>query len=166
MSATRPVNAALDQRKFAFGKFYYYVEILSSDYFACSTDLLVDGGSESNNVLVETFLSDEKVPIRKIIAQKDIVFSNSMIESVNKLLKYRYLFNHEIRDIDHLIQHLEYFIPVYNGVRPHISLKGLTPNEVFNGITLNKEELKEQTVIARDKMITENRNSACTVCSG
>jgi len=108
--------------------------------------LIVDGGSENNNSIVDEYISS--VPVNKLIAQKDIIFSNSMVESVNKIIKYRSLFLHNIPDINSLKKHLEEFIPVYNNIRPHVSLNGLTPNEVLTGFNPdNSEHLKSVNIL-------------------
>jgi len=91
-------------------------------------------------------VKQEAIPIEKIITQKDIIFSNSMVEASHKILKYRFLFHHEIPSGDALTKHLEYSITVYNNIRPHGSreLNGLTPLQRLNGITRDYEKLKEQ----------------------
>lgn len=53
-------------------------------------DFIVDGGSE-NKAEVDSLIQNSN--INKIIAQKDIVFSNSMVEAVNKRIKYDFLFH-------------------------------------------------------------------------
>jgi len=128
------------------------------------TDVLFDDGTENNNSSVDSFFNSESIPLNKIIAQKDIRFSNSMVEAVNKILKYRWLFTHDVPNLDSLINHLNYFIPIYNDVRPHVSLKGLTPSEAFDGISLDKHDLKQKMQNFRILNLNENRNSACTVC--
>jgi putative transposase len=82
-------------------------------------DLIVDGGSENNAALINDFLARPGVSIRKIIAQQDITFSNSIIEVDNKLLKYRYLFLSPIPTIKALGKHLDKVIHEYNTIRPH-----------------------------------------------
>ena len=93
--------------------------------------LLVDGGSENKNEIIDDFLKREDVSIEKIIAQVDIRFSNSMIESTNKILKYRHLYLHEIENIDSLTKQVETFVNNFNNEIPNGVLKGLTPKEVF-----------------------------------
>ncbi len=53
--------------------------------------LLVDGGKENHNYMVEDFIESLRGSVKKITALKDIQFSNSRIESYNKLIKYNYL---------------------------------------------------------------------------
>jgi hypothetical protein len=66
------------------------------------TELIVDGGSENNNKKVETLL--EKYPVDKLIAMKDILKSNSMVESLNKIIKYDYLYPRNIHNEEELIK--------------------------------------------------------------
>jgi transposase InsO family protein len=51
-----------------------------------SAILITDGGSEFDNVLMRTALAGTGLELK--IAGKDVEFSNSMIEAVNKSLKY------------------------------------------------------------------------------
>ena len=123
----------------------------------------MDGGSEYNCETMEEFLA-QGVPIKKLIAQKDIVFSNSLVESANKLVKYRYLFSRDFPNINILEKHLEECVKDYNHKRPHCSLKGLTPYEVFTGGSLDKESLKEKISQAVRARVEENRKAGCGIC--
>jgi len=126
-------------------------------------ELYLDGGSENNNGLIDNFLSLDDVSIRKIIAQVDVHYSNSMIEAMNKLLKYRYLFIQNIPDDEALRKHLEYFIPVYNNIRPHILLKGKTPDEAFYGRPYKGTDSVSSDFLSRFQHASHARIS-CTVC--
>jgi putative transposase len=59
-----------------------------------SAMLITDGGSEFDNVLMRTALAGTGLELK--IAGKDVEFSNSMIEAVNKSLKYRHIFPREL----------------------------------------------------------------------
>jgi len=48
-------------------------------------ELMVDGGSEVNNATIDSYI--KTISVKKIIAQQDVSFSNSMIEAVNKINK-------------------------------------------------------------------------------
>jgi len=144
-----------------------YERYISSDINDSSPDvqLIVDGGSENNNSVVDEYVNSPGISIKKIIAQQDIIFSNSMVEAVNKIVKYRSLFLESIPDIHALQKHLEKFIPAYNDVRPHCSLKGLTPSEVLAGMRPdNIDHLKSVNLIADKACNTVKRRSKCTVC--
>ena len=128
-----------------------------------SVELIVDGGSENNNESVNTFISDID-GLQKLIAQKDIIFSNSMVEAVNKTLKYRYLFQKELPDYKSTIKYLKnHAINDYNH-RPHSALNGQTPYEIFHGIKLDRNKIKQQFEQARINRIQENRKQRCQNC--
>lgn len=69
-----------------------------------------------------------------------------------------------IPDIHALQKHLEKFVPVYNEVRPHCSLKGLTPAEVLAGMcpdnpdhlnSVNLRSARQEKVIKHEIKCTE-----------
>ena len=128
--------------------------------------LIVDGGSENNNSTVDGYIDSPGISIRKIIAQQDIIFSNSIVEAVNKIVKYGFLYLQDIPDIFALQKHLEVFVPVYNEVRPHCSLKGLTPSEVLSGLRPdNPEHLKSVNLCGNKKIIYDKSMITCTECT-
>lgn len=102
--------------------------------------LIVDGGVENNNGEVDALLNSEGVSIRKLIAGKDIRFSNSLVEAQNKIIKYHYLFKKSYSNGEDLKKLLEWNIDDYQHKRPHHSLKGLIPIEALNGISVPKEQ--------------------------
>jgi putative transposase len=116
--------------------------------------LLVDGGIENNN----------EINLRKLIAQKDIRFSNSIVEAQNKLIKYRYLFKQDFRGIQELRKGLEWIVNDYNYNRPHIYLFGLTPYEAATGHKVPKNMWHEQIIQAQKYRLVENRKELCSIC--
>jgi transposase InsO family protein len=100
------------------------------------TILFVDDGIENKGYVSEAIESRE-IKLTRLVAQKDISFSNSMIEAVNKRMKYDFLFRHELLDLEHTQRFLETAVELYNN-RPHSSLSGFTPIEVFNGAKPDK----------------------------
>lgn len=161
VSLNLSAQARLDTIKEAFDKHVRNDVLQSTDIH-----LIVDGGSENNNSTVDEYFNSPGISIKKIIAQQDIIFSNSMVEAVNKILKYRSLFLHNIPDIHALQKHLEKFIPVYNDIRPHCSLKGLTPSEVLSGMRPdNPNHLKSVNLKTDRPYNTVKQEIKCTVCS-
>lgn len=141
-----------------------YDKFISDSSF--NVQLIVDGGSENNNSVVDEYVNSTGISIKKIIAQQDIIFSNSIIEAVNKIVKYRSLFLTDIPDIHALQKHLEIFVPVYNDKRPHVSLKGLTPSEVLSGLRPdNRDDLKSVNLKSENRPLKEPVSVKCSVCS-
>jgi len=95
-----------------------------------SIDLIVDGGPENNNRTIEQYIKASQVDITKMVALKDIIQSNSMVEASNKILKHRYLFRTPLYNLEHLEIHLKEAIHDYCHVRPHYALGPFTPFEV------------------------------------
>ncbi len=127
------------------------------------TELIVDGGTENNNKSVEAFL--EKYPLKKSIALKDILKSNAMVESINKVLKYDYLFPRKIQNKSHLINVLKnVVIPDYNEKRPHGSLHGLTPLEAYGKKKVNFKKIRQKMQEAYVDRIEFNRTHSCLGC--
>lgn len=127
--------------------------------FSSQTELIVDGGSENKGAVNEFILSRKNW--KKLVAQKDIIFSNSMVEAVNKIIKYQYLFTRRIADMYDLKNYLPRAIDDYNN-RPHSTLK-ISPNKAANGITFDKELYRKNMQIARKNRI--QANIECNRCS-
>jgi len=98
-----------------------------------------------------------------LVAQKDIFFSNSMIEAVNKRMKYDFLFRNTLLDIEHTRRFLEIAVEQYNN-RPHSALYGLTPKEVFYGAIPDKSRFKSQIQNAKLLRKAENKALTCFNC--
>ena len=95
------------------------------DFDVC---LMVDDGSE-NKGAVHEFISKGNINMKKVIALVDIIFSNSMVEAVNKRIKYDYLFRLKPKNFKELELLLPDIVINYNN-RPHSKLYGLHPLEV------------------------------------
>lgn len=125
---------------------------------------LTDGGSENVNTTVADFINNPDVPIEHIIAQKDVVFSNSMIEAVNKVVKHQFLFPQNIENSNQLHNFLRKSVFEYNIIRPQMSLGGNTPVETFHGIAIDfskySQDFKEHKAYRRQ----QNKYNSCKMC--
>ena len=126
--------------------------------------LVVDGGPENNNVHVDGFISRSGINIEKLVALQDIDYSNSMIEALNKVLKYSYIFPKQPRDLKHLKRILRYFIADYNSKRPHGALNGLTPEEAWQGKEFPNDFRATILKQARIDRLAHNRENQCEKC--
>jgi len=125
--------------------------------------LMVDDGIE-NKGHVSTAIENREIKLNKLIAQKDIHFSNSTIEAVNKIMKYNFLFRQDLYDFKHVQRFLETAVEDYNN-RPHSALFGLTPYEVFHGRAPDKTLFKSQMEHAKIIRKAENRSLSCDNCA-
>ena len=120
------------------------------------TRLITDGGPEN--------VADPSLPLVKQVAGVDIHFSNSLVESVNRVVKYQSLYLRDIANHEALIRHLEHWIPVYNNERPHSAVAPLTPQEAHEGYSIDRAAITERIKAARTDRIAANRAAACPIC--
>jgi len=128
-----------------------------------NANLVADAGGENHANCVEALLDATKDPlITKLIAQRDIRFSNSPIEAINKILK-QYLRHYNPRTLPALKKVLIQFVKDYNSVRPHGTLKGLTPMEAYvhPGV---KPDFRKPVEEVRGIRLEENRKVNCGGC--
>ena len=127
-----------------------------------TTSLVTDGGGENHNLLVEDFLSNLAMPeIIKLLALKEVKFSNSAVEAINKIIK-RYLRKKLPNTLEELIKCLEEIVLDYNTVRPHGSLLGLTPMECYISKQVNLD-FKQQKLQAKKDRIQQNKSVNCVL---
>lgn len=126
--------------------------------------LITDGGPENDNDIMHKFVITETEGFNTVIAQRDIPFSNSVIEAQNKLFKYRYLFRQEYNNGNDLRNLFGEDIYDYNNLRPHVSLKGYTPEEAHSGLSGMKELWANQMQQARKERLFTNKKEICMIC--
>jgi hypothetical protein len=128
--------------------------------------LIADGGRENHHPNVKAFLKGLKnIDVHVLRALKDITYSNSAIEATHRTIKGFYLNHLSFSSIGKLDEYLKNFVlKDFNELRPHCSLKGLTPYEKY---TQPQKVLSfsSQFSSARQKRIEENSNFNCSVCN-
>ena len=124
--------------------------------------LVADGGSENHAISVEKLLDSTDHPeITKVIALKDIAFSNSPIEAINKIAK-NYLSYLQPASFSALVDCISFTVADYTSSRPHGSLRGLTPLEAYSQQAVKLDFSNEQQN-AKFLRIEENRKG-CGRC--
>ena len=127
-------------------------------------NLIVDGGSENHAQVIEEFIARDCIHIQKKIALRDVHFSNSLVESVNKLLKYRYLFPRQAANGAALTTHLAEAIQDCNDVRTHGSLNGLKPSEAYQGREIPERPYFTMLKQAKTDRLIKNKKNTCGIC--
>ena len=136
-------------------------QFLQKDYLEIKTqklDLIVDGGSENNNFTVQEFLKNCQVEVHKKIALKDVLFSNSLIEGNNRILKQSYLKNVELSSAE-LESYINKSIIEYNSIKPHYFHKIYTPDEIFKNPELKDTKIFFETL--NKERIEANKSFVC-----
>lgn len=139
-------------------------QLAKSMGYTGKTELIVDGGSENNNKLVENFVSQHAESLLKKVAFRDMLRSNSMAEAVNRVMKYSYLFWKPVYDIKDVTKVMRRAVLDYNVMRPHGGLKGLIPLEAYFGQTINKAGNHQLMKKAMKDRLQWNHNHTCQNC--
>ena len=103
--------------------------------------------------------------LERIIAQIDVTFSNSLIESWWRSLKHGWLFINHLDDLVTLRKLVEFDVTEHNQTMPHSAFSGQTPDEMyFGGGEAVPDELATRRREARRSRVAQNRNIVCCEC--
>lgn len=126
---------------------------------------VTDGGIENVNSTVKDFLITTDNDIKHLIAQKDIPFSNSKIEALNKIIKHQFLLPQNLENRKQLMNALAEDVPTYNTIRPQYSLQGNTPEETFGGKPIADNSYKTHFAEQKTQRIVINQQNKCKACN-
>jgi putative transposase len=125
--------------------------------------VFMDSGVENTNSAV-TGLVDAGT-IKRVLAQVDVQYSNSMIESWWRVLKHQWLYINTLDTLENVQRLIAFFVEQHNSVIPHSAFEGQTPDEMYfgkgDGIP---EKLKSAASLARKTRLETNRASHCKSC--
>ncbi len=125
--------------------------------------LLTDSGVENVNETVDEFLLDGV--LRRVLAQVEIVESNSLIESWWRGLKHSYLFINSLDNRVAVERLVQFYVQQFNEVMPHSALNWRTPDEVYFGRAEDvPSQLEEARRSARQARMAANRATTCETC--
>jgi transposase InsO family protein len=127
--------------------------------------VVADSGSENVNREVDALL--ERVDWRRVLAQVEVTFSNSMIEAFWRSLKHSWIYLHSLDTAAALRRLVEFYVTAHNEVMPHSAFDGQTPDEMYFGtggaVTINLAIARQA---AREERMKVNRAAWCGVCIG
>jgi transposase InsO family protein len=125
--------------------------------------LLVDGGVENYNSAVDELVDSGL--LNRLLAQTDISFSNSLIESWWRTLKHQWLFLNTLDSVTRLEKLVAFYVDEHNSRLPHSAFSGQTPDEMYFGHGNHiPDELKAAKNVARQSRMEVNRATMCQTC--
>ncbi|WP_298535914.1 DDE-type integrase/transposase/recombinase [uncultured Algibacter sp.] len=125
---------------------------------------LTDAGCENVNHTVSGYLSNLNMTSKHTIAQHDVIYSNSMIEALNKVIKQQFLYPETIHSRKQLNLIMSKTVKDYNTLRPQKALGGNTPFEVFNGDPIEINQYKIHFKSHQDLRRLQNKKTHCSTC--
>lgn len=125
--------------------------------------VMVDGGIENFNEAVDQLVRDGI--LKRILAQTDIVESNSMVEAVFRRLKNQWLYLNEFDTIESVRRLIAFYVNEYNSALPHSAHGERTPDEAYFGA---EEDLPAKLAATRQEArrlrMEKNRQTMCETC--
>ncbi len=137
--------------------------VAASELVDTRPTLLVDGGVENYNSAVDELVDSGL--LKRLLAQTDISFSNSLIESWWRALKHQWLFLNTLDTVSRLEKLVAFYVEEHNARLPHSAFLGQTPDEMYYG-TGNQvpKELESAKKAARQTRMEVNRAMTCQTC--
>jgi putative transposase len=128
-----------------------------------SPEILVDGGVENYNAAVDAVIAELR--LKRVLAQTEITFSNSMIEAWWRVLKHQWLYLNQLESLAGVKNLVAYYVEQHNEHLPHSAFKGQTPNEMHFGTGAKvPDRLKAEALKARVARRETNLALSCSVC--
>jgi putative transposase len=125
--------------------------------------LLLDGGVENFNSAVDKVV--ETGLLKRVLAQTEITFSNSLIESWWRVLKHQWLFLNTLDTVTTVRKLVAFYIDQHNTQLPHSAFRGQTPDEMYFGMGSKiPKKLEASRIAARKSRMEANRAQTCQVC--
>ena len=132
---------------------------------AAETTVMTDSGTENVNGDVDSLLDREG--LRRVLAQVEVSFSNSMIEAFWRSLRHAWLYLQTLDNAATLRRLIEFYVRAHNETIPHAAFNGQTPDEMYFGsgdaVVI---DLAAARVRARQERMKTNRAATCGVCAG
>lgn len=92
--------------------------------------LVTDNGAAYKSLDFATFIAS-RPELTHVRTRHYAPQTNGVVERFNQSLKYEHLYRHEITDGQHLVEHVEEFLRIYNTIRPHEALDSATPMSTY-----------------------------------
>ena len=126
--------------------------------------VITDGGSENVNGTVDAALGNG--PLRRVLAQIDIVESNSILEAWWRSLRHQWLYLNTLDTAAAVRRLVTFYVTEHNQVLPHSALNGRTPDEVYFGTgAAVPGRLAAAKQDACRRRLVANRAAQCSVCA-
>ncbi|MCA9123360.1 MAG: DDE-type integrase/transposase/recombinase [Planctomycetales bacterium] len=125
--------------------------------------VLVDGGVENFNAAVDEVV--ESGILKRILAQTEITYSNSLIESWWRVLKHQWLYLNTLDSVSTIRKLVAFYVEQHNSHLPHSAFQGQTPDETYfaTGDHIPKQ-IQAAKITAREARMKSNRSQKCQAC--
>jgi putative transposase len=125
--------------------------------------LLADAGVENVNNAVDELIDSGL--LKRVLAQTEIAFSNSLIESWWRVLKHQWLYLNTLDTVRTVEKLVAFYVQEHNSRLPHSAFTGQTPDEKYFGTGDGiPQQLQAARWSARQSRVEANRKRTCNAC--
>ena len=125
--------------------------------------VLVEGGIENFNSAVDEVI--ESGILKRVLAQTEVDFSNSLIEAWWRVLKHQWLYLNTLDSVAAVKKLVEFYVGQHNAHMPHSAFHGQTPDEMYFGTGEGiPKQLEDSRISARQSRLESNRAQICQTC--
>lgn len=125
--------------------------------------LLADAGVENVNGAVDELIDSGLLKL--VLAQTEITFSNSLIESWWRVLKNQWLYLNTLDTVRTVEKLVEFYVTEHNSRLPYSAFAGQTPDEKYFGTGDGiPQQLQAARWSARQARVEANRKRTCSAC--
>lgn len=130
---------------------------------AIAPTLVADAGIENVNGGVDQLIHDGV--LSRVLALRDVNFSNSMIEAWWRALKHQWLYLNTLDSVATVRRLLEFYVNAHNTEIPHSAFRGQTPDEIYYGRGQDiPGQIKAGKMQAQGARLEANRTVTCQMC--
>ena len=103
--------------------------------------------------------------LSRVLALRDVTFSNSMIEAWWRTLKHQWLYFNTLDNVATVRRLVAFYVAAHNSEIPHSAFRGQTPDEMSHGRGHGvAEHLEDAKKRARAARLQANRTTSCGLC--
>jgi len=149
-------NAATNLKELA-------ASVTATDTSPTVPKLMMDNGIENFNKSMDALENDGS--IKRVLAQVDVRFSNSMIEAWWRQLKHNWLYLNALDTFATVEKLIRFYVNEHNSTLPHSAFNGQTPDEMYyqKGTDI-PEKIQAARMIARQHRRELNLAMTCPKC--
>lgn len=127
--------------------------------------VVVDGGIENYNAAVDELVKSDV--LKRVLAQTEIRYSSSMIESWWRVLKHQWLYLNQLNALSTVKKLVAFYVEQHNHHLLNSAFEGQTPDEMYFGTGSEiPKKLELARLAARQSRLRVNRALTCHKCEG
>ncbi len=125
--------------------------------------VVADAGIENVNGEIDRLIGSGL--FSRVLALREVSFSNSLIEAWWRSLKHQWRYLNTLDTVATLLRLVAFYVKAHNSEIPHAAFNGPTPDEMYFGTGSDlPDRMQAGKAKAREARLAANRNTSCRQC--